>query len=737
LRLRTNRDHWSRLYNMTFLHPWAILIGIVAAAGPLLIHWLTRPRPVRLPLSTLRFVREAVHQQRTWHRLRDFVLLCLRTLAVLLIALAVARPQWGQPAQVSDLQGSDAVRVVVLDVSQSMAARTGAVEQIERARTVAANYLRYRPGLVANLILAGARPQGVFDTPSTNFDALRDELARCRALPQRIDVNRSLDLAARMLAPSSENDHRRRELVVVSDFQRTAWAKANFSPLPADTHIQLESTAAAEPPVNLAILRVDGHSAGSQGSTQLDVEVGNYSPAARKITVEVALGNSTWRLSGTCPAGRRTTLSEEIGVRRPGWQTGEARLVGVDDALAADNVCPFVLLVRPQPTYVLMTRQTKGRRATSSLFLECALAPTARIGGKPNKQAPSVVRMDPASFDHATLAAGDLILLDHPGKLSDETVKLLAALLHRGRPLLYVASELADATNLKRLCEVAGSGLQMPVEFTPPPAGQVRRDLFLTSVRRDSPPFDVFGDNLTSTIGRLRFAGGLSSRRLDTGVDADVLAGYNDGSAGVVLCSSGAGVLAVINADLAASNLPKTSAFVPLMAELVEQMLNRRRATNSAICGEPLVAPLPTDAGMAAGLRIRGPDAAGDRSGKGDSPIFAETKIGTVPGAYGELVDEAAGAIWHWTNPGPPGVYRVERDGTTVFALAANIPAEESQLDALPPSVLTSRLARGPNVAYHGTVDESQQRDDFWKWFAVACVVCFLGEMSALLIFRT
>ena len=721
---------------MTFLHPWAILIGIVAATGPLLLHWLTRPRPVRMPLSTLRFVREAVHQQRTWHRLRDFILLCLRTLAVLLLALAVARPQWGQPPQVSDLQGSDAVRVVILDVSQSMAARSGAVEQIERARTVAANYLRYRPGLVANLILAGARPQGVFDMPSTNFDALRDELAHCRALPQRLDVNRALDAAAHMLAPTSEKDHRRRELVLVSDFQRTAWTKANFAPLPADTHIQLESTAPAEPLANLAILRVDGHAAGSQGSVQLDVEVGNYSPTTRKIAVEVSLGNSTWRLAGTCRPGRRTTLSEEIGVRRPGWQTGEARLLGVDDALAADNVCPFALLVRPQPTYVLMTRQTKGRKPTSSLFLECALSPALQNDGKRDKQSPSVVRIDPASFDHAALAAGDLILLDHPGKLSDETIKLLAALLRRGRPILYVAAELVDATNLKRLGEVAGAGLQMPVEFTPPPIGQVRRDLFLTSMRRETPAFAVFGDGLTSTIGRLRFAGGLSSRRLETGVDADVLAGYNDGSAAVVLCSSDAGALAVINADLAASNLAKTPAFVPLLSELVEQLLDRRRASDSTVCGEQLLAPLPSEAGAAAGLRIRGPENGGN--GKGDSPIFAETKIGTVPsGGYGELVDEAAGAVWHWANPGPPGVYRVERDGKTVFAIAANIPAEESQLEVLPPDVLTGRLAAGHAAAYHGAVDQSQQHDDFWKWFAVACVVCILGELSALLIFRT
>jgi hypothetical protein len=711
-----------------FLHPWAIAIGVVAAALPALIHWLTRPRPTRLPLSTLRFVREAVHQQRTWHRLRDFVLLCLRTAAVLMIALAMARPQWGQQAEVSDVQGTDAVRVVVLDVSQSMAARVGAVEQIERARTVAANYLRYRPGLAANLILAGARPRGVFEGPSTNFDALRDELAHCRALPQRFDVNRALEMAARMLAPASENDQRRRELVVVSDFQRSTWSKANFSPLPADTHIQLESTAPPEPPANLAILRVDGRTGGSQASTQLDVEVGNYSPTARKITVEVALGNSTWRLSGACPPHRTTTLSEEIGVRQTGWQTGEARLVGVDDALPADNVCPFVLQVRQQPTYVLLTRQAKGRKATSSLFIECALAPTARSTRKQNGQAPAVVRIDPAVKENAALAAGDLILLDHPGKLSDETVKLLAALLHRGRPVLYVAGELIDATNLKRLCEAAGGGLQMPVEFTPPPAGQLRRDLFLTSIRRDSPAFSVFGDSLNAMTGRLRFAGGLDSRRVDTGVDTDVLAGYNDGSAAVVLCSSGAGSLAVINADLAASNLPKTSAFVPLLAELIEQMLDRGRAGDTITCGEPLVAHLPNEAGAAAALKIRGPDDAGNDSRSQQSPS-------ENAGRYGELADEAAGVVWHWTAPGPAGVYRVERSGTPVFAVAANAPAEESQLESLSPTVL-NRIA-GRATAFHGAIDEAHERDDLWKWCAVVCVVCILGELSALLFFRT
>jgi hypothetical protein len=204
-------------------------------------------------------------------------------------------------------------------------------------------------------------------------------------------------------------------------------------------------------------------------------------------------------------------------------------------------------------------------------------------------------------------------------------------------------------------------------------------------------------------------------------LEADILATYSDGSAGIVLSSCDAGALAVVNADLAASNLPKTSVFVPLLAELIEQMRDRHRAAETAYCGEPMVVQLPAEAGGAAGLRILGPgDAAADAAGR-----------------YGELADEAVGAVWRWAAPAAPGVYRVERDGATVFAMAVDIPAEESRLDSLPPEVLTSRLAAGRPAVYRGMIDEGQRRDDSWKWFATACVACILGEISALLVFRT
>ena len=47
---------------MTFAYPWIMALGGAAAAAPVVVHWLTRPRPVRMPLSTIRFVRDAVRQ---------------------------------------------------------------------------------------------------------------------------------------------------------------------------------------------------------------------------------------------------------------------------------------------------------------------------------------------------------------------------------------------------------------------------------------------------------------------------------------------------------------------------------------------------------------------------------------------------------------------------------------------------------------------------------------------------
>jgi hypothetical protein len=148
----------------------------------------------------------------------------------------------------------------------------------------------------------------------------------------------------------------------------------------------------------------------------------------------------------------------------------------------------------------------------------------------------------------------------------------------------------------------------------------------------------------------------------------------------------------------------------------------RERTDAVALCGEPLVAHLPAEAGPHAGLQMIGSD---------------ESEAEPSGGRFGELADGEVGVVWHWSAPGPPGVYRITRGRDVVYSLAVAVPAEESTLDSLPPEVLKGRLAGGRPLYCHNAAGAGQRRDDIWKWFVVACAVCMLAELTTLLAFRT
>ena len=76
---------------MGFLNP-LLLVGLAAAAIPIVVHLFNFRRPQRVDFSTLRFVREIEATAMRRVRIRQWLLLALRTLAVLFLVLAFARP---------------------------------------------------------------------------------------------------------------------------------------------------------------------------------------------------------------------------------------------------------------------------------------------------------------------------------------------------------------------------------------------------------------------------------------------------------------------------------------------------------------------------------------------------------------------------------------------------------------------------------------------------------------------
>ncbi len=74
-----------------FAKPFAIA-GIIAAAGPIIIHLLNRRRYRVVNWAAMDFLREALQRNRKILQMRDLILLVLRVLCVLLVGLALARP---------------------------------------------------------------------------------------------------------------------------------------------------------------------------------------------------------------------------------------------------------------------------------------------------------------------------------------------------------------------------------------------------------------------------------------------------------------------------------------------------------------------------------------------------------------------------------------------------------------------------------------------------------------------
>ncbi len=179
---------------MSFLAPWALAIGAIAAASVVLLHLLAQRRPAAYDLPTTRFIPDRrTLVRRVASRPSDLLLLALRVLLLLAVAAAFARP-------VLTPQHGSRARIVLLDRSTS----APSVESVDRVHALP------RDGVSTRLI--------AFDSAATSHaDALHvlDSLARAR--PARVTGSLSAALvAARREAARFAGDAESVELVLVS-----------------------------------------------------------------------------------------------------------------------------------------------------------------------------------------------------------------------------------------------------------------------------------------------------------------------------------------------------------------------------------------------------------------------------------------------------------------------------------------------------------------------------------------
>jgi Ca-activated chloride channel family protein len=137
----------------------------------------------------------------------------LLLLAVALLGIALARPQWGEEQDTTAASGEDTV--FVLDTSKSMLAADVRPNRLERSKLAIEDYIRrHGRGRVALVVFAG---QAFLQCPLTlDYDAFSDSLRAVdvNAIPvPGSDLGRALEEAANAL----ENNEGRKIIVLLTD----------------------------------------------------------------------------------------------------------------------------------------------------------------------------------------------------------------------------------------------------------------------------------------------------------------------------------------------------------------------------------------------------------------------------------------------------------------------------------------------------------------------------------------
>jgi len=149
-----------------------------------------------------------------WAPRRIVLSVIVLALAVLGIALALARPRWGVSEQTVERQGVDLV--FVLDASLSMGTRDVTPSRLEVAKTLVRRLVQAMPG--NRVALIGAEGNGVILAPLTTDAAVVDLILdglQPDSLPRPgTELGNALELVPRIFPPGSEHH---RAAVLLSD----------------------------------------------------------------------------------------------------------------------------------------------------------------------------------------------------------------------------------------------------------------------------------------------------------------------------------------------------------------------------------------------------------------------------------------------------------------------------------------------------------------------------------------
>ena len=679
---------------MGFLNP-IFLLGILAAAVPLIIHLWRRHQAKTVDFSSLMFLLAAYRQNVRRIQLKHLLILLLRVLIIILIALALARPLLKNRFAFAGGRTKTSA-VVILDNSYSMG--YGGIQGVrfEVAKGMALEIAQsLQRGDSASVILMSDIPDPLFPKLTKDLNQIREAIRRSQISYRATLVPPSLEMAHDILEASNDPN---KEIYLISDFNRNGWTGWNRVPnrsgarvflLPLDDEVTDN--------ISIEEVRSSNQLIGLGLPLELGVAIGNHSdaPVADTTLTLFIDGQKRRSISPQAGAGESVTLTFTHQFESPGTHTGYLELTA--DRLPIDNRRYFVLDAYGQIRVLCVGVQT--------MYLALALNPA--VQGQPSTGSsflPATASIE--ALEDLTLAEYDiLVLADVPG-FSARVQQQLQAFMRAGKSVIYFVGDGVDTASYNAFADWLPADVGQPITWQPPVA--------LSNYKTDSPIFEVFkGEDFAGQYAP-QFYRGLELKPAE---DAKIVAQLSDSTPFIIERPIDRGIALIFNvsaAQLDASSLLLNQNFLPLLQQAVlytkaAQSAHRR----NLIVGEPYMANYRWSGATTTQItRLE------------DTTHSSETLSLTEDGSL------------TFSGTDVPGIYQVEGQGRDTLLqdfFAVNVDATESNLQPIPIQEAAERIGAQTEViseseALEQTLNTYRVGVEIWSELLLLALILMLIE---------
>lgn len=689
---------------MGFIAP-LFFVGLAALAVPVIVHLFQRERkePVRFP--SLMFLRQVPYKSVRQRRIRNWPLFLLRSLAVVLVVLAFTRPFLERDLIAAGPLDDAREVVLLLDRSYSMGHGERWEQALAEARTVLdllqpedrATLVSF-DGTAATLTSPGAEPALI----RAVLDTLRPGSGVTRFTP-------ALKVTQGILAGSRRPN---REVVLISDFQRSAWDGDVSARLPAGT-VLVPKPVGDSAAANAMVAAVDFRRETVNDRERVTVVAriaarGSAGESVYPVVLELDGREVQRREARIEGAGATGVEFAPVTIGVDGVR-GVVRLTG--DELPADNAFHFSLTAG-QAIQVLIVN---GRRAGASLYLSRALA----IGEDPRFAATTI----PSSQLSADRVAGaSVVILNDVPFPSGAAGDRIRSLVRGGGGLIVAAGD------------AAATGWAQAGDLLPGTPGETRdRGVSgggLGYIDYSSRIFELFRAPRSGDFAGARF---FRYRGLGGTIQEGVLARFDDGTPALLERRVGDGRVLVWGStfDTWWTDFPLQPVFLPFVHQLVRHAAGHVEPSPWFAVGD-VIEIGRAGAQARDGAAGAGPDTA-SAGGAAEAPAAAPAGSWVAVPPGGGRVEIGNGLL----QLDQAGFYEVRPDRDAEgepFAVAANVDLSESDLASMDPAALVAAVAPAGTSqaqltgAETPSAEEREQRQSLWWYLLIGAFLLLAAE---------